>query len=505
MTVDDGTKLDSRQPIQGDEDSEVTRKSLSSSLIWWTLVSSLVERLLQASPKSDPFAMVIGARSVVEVRPDDRLRRTRLTSLLKGGTGAVKLVHADMGDSLPDGYQRVHVITNWKGQVTREIGFGLDTSHVRWRFLEGNPYYLKDAGLAIGASVVVDTAFGFIGAPGNEFFQGLEQQRLYDPNLIVVIPHTAAQERVLRQYVDWIQTGRPARAPEYRQPPPWDPTAPPDPVHSSCPVPIEAQFGVTGLIRDGVWSDGSELEAARRLLLSRFDLKIGIWDLANNATLRDALLLVKPPLKAARQQAEIPPQALKRAQKQIAKRSVAAKQHAELRTQALKALRPLQAEGWEFLEQYRYYRLPLTGPVQRFPTTEPEALGWLALELGKSETKVLLRTVVYNVVNIKEYVRKREAAWAAIAAPYSWSFAGIWVTLLQLPRGYGDDIDWTVSIREITKRVPLWKEQLSALFEQAMPYYEEQRRTSNSPTATITVTFGSDGPGRHDRTQNQPH
>ena len=70
MTVDDGSTLDSRQPIRGDPWSVVTNNSLATSLLWWTTIASLVDRLLEAASQSDPFALVIGSRSIVEVRPD---------------------------------------------------------------------------------------------------------------------------------------------------------------------------------------------------------------------------------------------------------------------------------------------------------------------------------------------------------------------------------------------------------------------------------------------------
>ncbi|MGH9106358.1 MAG: hypothetical protein ACRDZX_11085 [Acidimicrobiales bacterium] len=91
MTVDDGSTLDSRQPIVGDPGSQVTRKSLAASLLWWATVSSLVDPILRSSG-DNAFAMVIGARSVVEVRSDGELRRTRLRTFLPGGSTLADIV-----------------------------------------------------------------------------------------------------------------------------------------------------------------------------------------------------------------------------------------------------------------------------------------------------------------------------------------------------------------------------------------------------------------------------
>ena len=49
----------------------------------------------------------------------------------------------------------------------------------------------------------------------------------------------------------------------------------------------------------GVWVDPGAVESARALLSARYDLDLGLWDLVNNTTLREALLaetaLVEPP------------------------------------------------------------------------------------------------------------------------------------------------------------------------------------------------------------------
>ena len=68
----------------------------------------------------------------------------------------------------------------------------------------------------------------------------------------------------------------------------------PDPIAYTCPVPVQADFTVTGLVQNGEWQDPSDLEAARSLLQASDDLKIGIWDLVGNATLRRTLLEAVP-------------------------------------------------------------------------------------------------------------------------------------------------------------------------------------------------------------------
>src|SRR5215204_481596 len=139
MTVDDGSILDSRQQVEGDPESRVTRNSLANSLLWWTTTSSLVEPLLDTTG-AESFALVIGPRSVVELRHDGTLRRTRLRSLLRGGTSTVELVRTSVDEPLPDGYDEVTTIRASNGQSLGTVGISPGPAGRRWRFLDGNEY-----------------------------------------------------------------------------------------------------------------------------------------------------------------------------------------------------------------------------------------------------------------------------------------------------------------------------------------------------------------------------
>ena len=67
MTVDDGASLDSRQVVEGDEQAEVMLRTLASSLLWWKTAISVVKPVLE-SAGTDAFALVLGTRTVMEVR-----------------------------------------------------------------------------------------------------------------------------------------------------------------------------------------------------------------------------------------------------------------------------------------------------------------------------------------------------------------------------------------------------------------------------------------------------
>ena len=346
MTVDDGSSLDSRQPVAGDPASHVTHSSLATSHLWWFATSSLVGRLLDSAGESS-FALLIGNRSVVELRPDEMLRRTGLRSVLPGGTSKLELIRTSFDETLPDGYTQSRRLQNWSGEVMGTVGFKTGDPDCRWRFLQGNEFYLSVAGKDIGASVVIDTSETITG--GDRLVSGVyaafEQRRLYAVDSILVMPHTHRTESLIRGYLAWVRAGRPDTAePAAPSPPPGTP--PPNPIHYTCPVPVQAEFGVTGLVRHDQWCDPSDVEAARALLQARYDLKIGIWDLVGNPTLRRTLLASTPHVPTPTHSAPVPAGAAQRAQKRVAEKAAERSEEERALHSITAHLHPLEVLGW---------------------------------------------------------------------------------------------------------------------------------------------------------------
>ena len=81
MTVDDGSTLHSRQPVTVYLRIVLHSPALAARCCGGPPCSSLSVRSLY-SAGNDPYALVIGNRSVVELLQDSRLRRTALRSIL---------------------------------------------------------------------------------------------------------------------------------------------------------------------------------------------------------------------------------------------------------------------------------------------------------------------------------------------------------------------------------------------------------------------------------------
>ena len=89
LVVEDSTNLDSWQPMEEDPRSDVMRRSLGRSRLWWSAVASIVLPILKsAGPRS--FALAVGERTVLELDGNQELKQKRLLELLPGGAGRIQ-------------------------------------------------------------------------------------------------------------------------------------------------------------------------------------------------------------------------------------------------------------------------------------------------------------------------------------------------------------------------------------------------------------------------------
>jgi hypothetical protein len=306
---------------------------------------------------------------------------------------------------------------------------------------------------------------GFI-ANNLRFF---ESSRLFSPQSVLVAPHTASADTFFNAYIEWVANGRPPDpAIEWTQRPQneWDPDARPDPVNYTIPVPVAADFAVTGLVESAKRQDPADLEAARALLEARYDLKLGIWDLASNPTLRKTLLDSVPIPAAPPAVAPIPAAARQRAE-----RRVDAKMHE--RATMLGSLvsidgrlGPIYSLGWaQRSDRERWnYRLALTEPMKRWEGEEdPYPLLQLELAIIKRRTDVTAFTVMYNQVDLDAYVEAHSGAFEEIAAPDACPLGKTWPALWRASGGWGDDVDWDGRAQRLAALTPLWIETFSEL------------------------------------------
>ena len=289
ITLNDGSVLDSRQKFVDDPTSKFVSKACLGEWGWWEVVESLVSPIV-ASAMPSSYCLALTPRSAVLPQADGSIKRKRLKSLLSGGVGVTevqRLYNDEEKVAVGDAFQFFR----------REHGGWLAVSSAdqsRWRFLDGNTYYLRElAPDERCAAVVVDP---------HQLVSDLADGKVYDSqaeNLteglcsggepVVILPHTSWTEALVAGLLDPAELEiRPRLSADLSQQYVPKPT---NPLNVAQPLVSSSAFGVTGFATttDG-WRQPEALESARRLLSSRFDIEVGIWDLVNNDILRESLL-----------------------------------------------------------------------------------------------------------------------------------------------------------------------------------------------------------------------
>jgi hypothetical protein len=413
------------------------KKTLSGSLLWWLTVSSLVNAALD-NAGDDAFALILEARTVAEVRPDGTLRRTRLRSLLPGGTSSVKFDW--VGSYLDD-----------PTKITVDMG----EPGTRWRFLEF-PWVLEHVRSLVNPAVTVDTR-----EPQSCDYALWHTLVTSD---IIVVPHTAASEEYLRGYFAWLKRGRPldGAGREF---------APADLPWPDSWIPRQADFRVTGLFENGEWTDPSHLEAARSLLQSRFDLRIGLWDLARNPVLQESLLTPIPEETPSTEAAEVPQAAVRRKEQRAAQTA----NRREAVTAIFDQLAPLRSLGWgeTFDPVVLLYMLPL---AQHQSHPGPLPLAWLEMQTKKNETLVAAAVYYHEEVDLTGYLQERQQTFQEIsdscqlARPDSPRRPILW----RIQSGWADDIEWSKQAEELATMTQAWLQALDDLAAEVLQAYEKR-------------------------------
>ena len=481
MTLEDGSSLDSRQQVEGDRLSVSTLSTLATSPAWWSTVISVVRPVLDTAGP-DAYALVLGSRTVTALRADGTLRRRSLRPLLPGGNTNLELIRVGPDDPLPAGYTEVGRSFRFDGRTPYDkndhgsgaLAYRTERTNERWVLLTGGEWYLKWAGPDLHPTVIVDTKPPAI--MDDTYSSYLADEVIYTrlfASTVLVVPHTAATEKLFRLVADRMRTGQVGINPpiDYEPQPavPWDPNTRPDPINYTTFVPAGADFGVTGLVRNAEWADPADLESARELLQARYDLKIGIWDLVDNPVLRRTLLDSTPISAAPAAPAAVPGTASKRADRRVEERQ-AERAEAAAALKALEALvKPVLAPlGWRH-EHPGGFRLELTPRVRRWSEEEPEALVFLYIEVLKRKTSAGMWFLLYNQIDLRKYLARHHDELVDIAGDGEYDLGReSWPVLWAAPGGWADQVDWRARAELLAMKTPRWAAAFRDLAEQCM-------------------------------------
>jgi hypothetical protein len=485
MRVDDGTIVDSRQEIAGDPRSEVIGRTLATSHLWWKVAESVVTPMLD-SAGSEAFAIVIGKRSVSEIPSDGSIRRTFLSKVLSGGVIRDRAALFDIDSEQPDGFQEtVQIPSTWDPDGMEMLAVQRGVGTARWHFLDPP---IGEAIALLAPDVIVDTD-RWLGDDLGRSFDRLEAHRLFHPACVLVVPHTKATETYFKQYLNWVAAGRPEIA---NATPVLDrPGTVPNRVDlvSAASVPVDAEFGITMYLAGQTWKDPGPIESARALLASRYDLRIGIWDLVGNSIMRQSLLDSRPLPAAPDTAVEVPPAAAARSRSRarVAEKLKAQRKNEDLALEEL--LRPLIVAGWRVdrLRQSRTLRLPLAevvlgnalGPGGRSDFGQPDGMASLLhldLVIFKTYANVFAYVPPGIQVELAAYILDRATDFQAIAAPASCALGDLKPILWRVTPGLGADADWSDRVRSLVAMTPSWIDVFSELATECQASWRALRR-----------------------------
>jgi hypothetical protein len=273
LTLEDGTELDSRQPVVDPAMARAVLQTLTGAAEWWDAVASIVIPTLKDEEGGFAYTNQV---TIGRIDSDGRVRRVRFPRYRRGPGEEDYIYNATLLDEARFASKAKRAKRNRKRG--RRAG------------------YLADlvAPAALRPRIRIDTTGATLAS--------LATEGTY--SAYVVLPDTAGTRAALLRSVG-AGTNEGTTEGEAE----WD-----DPTRYLRLPARTTECCVTGLWMRGAWRDAAALEAARRLLLERFDLRLGLWDLATSSALRDSVLTVAKVPDAPEVVAAPPQGAVRRAQ-----------------------------------------------------------------------------------------------------------------------------------------------------------------------------------------------
>jgi hypothetical protein len=149
-------------------------------------------------------------------------------------------------------------------------------------------------------------------------------------------------------------------------------------------------------------------------VLSRYDLKLGLWDLARDAGLRESLLSPKTINAAPAITSHMPETVASSAARSETSRNKRHQSEAELRGRLHHVLWPLlQQRGWRTWDPAsvgKTYILPQGDEIRWSDYFAPSPILFYELKISKRQSVLRLRTPPFGFTAIRDYLREQSEA-----------------------------------------------------------------------------------------------
>jgi hypothetical protein len=483
LTLSDGSEVNSRQDATDDMTAYALQDALTGCAEWWSTVSSIVVPTLE-DPEGG-FAVIFSPRrSILHVTSDGEIHRRALRKFLRGTFGSVSVKRSTKGESLPADYRSLVRLRSPKGADMGAVGVRFDNPTPRWSIVDGIDYYFGIVANRM-SRIIVDATGTFLNFT-NGLYSTFPCEYSVAPQLqIVVMPDTVDVRDCIADHLAG-KIPEPSQLPETPAPD-VSPGAPRDPADFLRIPVLRAACSVTGLLRAGQWEDAAGLEAARMLLLKRYDLKLGLWDLALNPVLRSTALESLPVQPAPDEPVQAPAKEWKRAERKAEKATARGEAKQLKIRQANAALKQeLEPVGWRLdhdllpranVEKYGpWLYLPLTEPT---PVWKGEVQPLVALRIDVRANSI--RLVVwhflpsgYDELDIGAFIEQRREDFESVLPlppfPKALNEVPLWTASI----GWNDtEAEWSSIAKEIAEHTKRWVEVLADFVASARKVRDE--------------------------------
>jgi hypothetical protein len=468
LTLSNGSEVNSRQDATDDMTAYALHDALTGCAEWWSTVSSIVVPTLE-DPEGG-FAVIFSPRrSILHVTSDGEIHRRALRKFLRGTFGSVSVKRSTKGESLPADYRSLARLRSPKGADMGSVGVRFDDPIPRWSIVDGTDFYFGIVANRM-SRIIVDATGAFLNFTNGGYSTFPNEYSGASQLQIVVMPDTVDVRDCIADHL----AGKIPEPPELPEHPAPDvpPTAPRDPADFLRIPVLRAACSVTGLLRAGQWEDAAGLEAARMLLLKRYDLKLGLWDLALNPVLRSTVLESLPVQPAPDEPVQPPASAWKRAGRK-AEDATARREAKQLKIRRANAAlkQELEPVGWRLdHDLFPRARVEKYGPWLYLPLTEPipvwkgelQPLVALRIDVRASSIRLVAWHFLpspYNELDIGAFIEERREDFESVVPlppfPKALNEVPLWTASI----GWNDtEAEWSSVAKEIAEHTKRWVE-----------------------------------------------
>jgi hypothetical protein len=475
-TLDSGATIESRQPLAGDEWDVVLRQALGTSEAWWSLAKDFVDVVLAQHSRTDAWALAWVDKTLKRPRADGTFTRVRLKPFLDQA--------ANLIDAASDGSPRFR-------SDAASSRYRLVPWLLRFDDMQGGP---PPAVIVGGFHTTYDDGTDIVGDRPLDYFVSRW------PDAVIVLPHTpiveAKARRILKRRPGPAATHITASA---------DQTHPAESRRYAASLEriedlqradsyvLSHDFHITFWADEGEVRDAADLDAAMTFVKSRYDLNLGLWDLAREPALRETLLEREAIALPSAAPTVVPGELAAKATEKATERREAEAAELDGRRRHHQAIWPtLSREGWHIPPWQREgvdYRLA-AGPLVPSPFAENYDEPALFLSLGIQKRQAVLALVETSLTGrTKEFLEAHRDLIARITgAPPDEAKQVVW----RIPgKGWaGSAQGWPQHLQTIASLVAKLAPLLEPLGEIAA---EERIDQLKSTPVEVTFTISPSG------------